>query len=110
MQESHAALLLSDPSQMSFKAIQAMFINDKAQAVTNQIDQQNEDMVHKTKDFERELRKLEISQMQAKMEETALKQQVKAAKYRSRQNFIATVDVTSIDNQAEDFLAVIATP
>ena len=103
-------MLLSDPSQMSFKAIQAMFINDKAQAISNQIDSQNEDMVHKAKDFERELRKLEIAQKQAKIEEMALKQQVKAAKYRSRHNVLATVNVTSMDNQAEDFLAVIATP
>ena len=59
-------------------------------------------MVHRTLDFEKELRKLEFAQKQAKMEEVALKQKMKAAKYRSRHNNMhASINATFVNNQAD---------
>ena len=51
--------------------------------------------MHKTLDFEKELRKLEIAQKKTKDEEMALRQQVRAAKFRSHHNNKhATVNAT----------------
>lgn len=38
--------LQHDPSQMSFKAIAAMFINEEAKQMTNDISRANRDMGH----------------------------------------------------------------
>ena len=61
-------------------------------------------MVHRTHDFEIELRRLEKAQKLAKNEEIKLKQQVRAAKYRSSK-------VNVLNEASEpDLLTVIATP
>ena len=51
--------LNSDPSQMSFKAIQGLFINDDARKMTTDIEAANRDMISQTKDFEKELKAIE---------------------------------------------------
>ena len=69
--------------------------------MTSIIKSQNIDMIHKTRDFEKELLNLEIAQKQARNKELMLKRQVKAAKF----------SLHSVDTKnTQDFLTVIATP
>lgn len=49
-------------------------------AITEQIKSHNRDMIHRTKDFEKQVRLIEIAQKQARHEEILLKRQIRAAK------------------------------
>ena len=91
-------ILQGDPSQISFKAIQAMFINEGASKMSSEIVAQNKDMVHRTLDFEKELRQLEQASRKAKQSESKLKNEIRNTKSKMR------------NEKAKDFLTVISTP
>ena len=54
---------------MSFKAIQAMFINEESRKIATEIDTANKHLGKQTRNFEKELRVMEQAQKKAAEEE-----------------------------------------